>query len=48
MGARYEFIVNPQARSGRGKKIWERMEPELKRRNIDFGVHITKKKGHAG
>lgn len=47
MGARYEFIVNPQARSGRGKKIWERMEPELKRRNIDFDVYITEKKGHA-
>lgn len=48
MSARYEFIVNPQARSGRGKKIWERMEPELKRRKIDFDVYITEKKGHAG
>lgn len=47
MGARYEFIVNPRARSGRGKKIWERMEQELKRRNIDFDVYITEKKGHA-
>lgn len=48
MSARYEFIVNPQARSGRGKRIWERMEPELKRRKIDFDVYITEKKGHAG
>ena len=47
MDVRYEFIVNPQARSGRGKKIWERMETELKRRNIDYHVYITEKNGHA-
>lgn len=29
MGVRYRFIVNSQARSGRGREIWERMELTL-------------------
>lgn len=48
MGERYEFIINPQARSGRGKKIWDQIEPELKRRKTNYDVHITERKGQAG
>ena len=43
----YIFIVNPQARSGMGKMIWNRLEPELKKQRIVYQVYMTEIAGHA-
>lgn len=48
MGARYEFIINPGARSGIGEKTREMIRAEFEKSQADYGVHITKYKGHAG
>lgn len=48
MGTRYEFIINPGARSGRGEKTWKMIKAELEKCQADYGVHKTKYKGHAG
>ena len=50
MGAermKYEFIVNPQARSGMGGMIWDMICPELKKRNVDHTVRMTRRRRHA-
>lgn len=47
MAAGYDFIVNPKARSGKGEMIWRMLEPELKKKRIDYRVHMTEKQGHA-
>lgn len=44
----YYFIVNGASRTGKGKKIWRRLETELKRENIPYRAYLTKYKGHAG
>lgn len=44
---RYHFIVNPKARSGMGEMVWRRLEPELKKRRIDYQRHLTRKRRHA-
>lgn len=41
----YHVIVNPASRSGRGKKLWEEIEPELKKRTSDYEVYFSKKAG---
>lgn len=42
----YHIIVNPASRSGRGLRIWqEQVEPVLKRENIPYTVHFSRKKG---
>lgn len=38
----YHFIVNPNARSGLGKKVWKDLEIILKAKKIDYEVHFTK------
>lgn len=43
----YHFIVNPNARSGKGRAIWEELVPVLKERGIDYEVHMTGYAGHA-
>lgn len=43
----YHFIVNPNARSGLGQKVWKDLEIILKTRNIDYEVHYTKYQKHA-
>lgn len=43
----YAFIVNPISGNGRGKRIWPRIEAELKRRGIVYSVNFTERKGHA-
>ena len=43
----YHFIVNPNARSGLGQKVWSNLEIILKTRNIDYEVHFTKYQKHA-
>ncbi len=39
----YEVIVNPGARSGRGVKIWNRVEQAFKDANASYNVHYTQK-----
>lgn len=42
----YYFIVNPNSRSGAGKKIWERLRKELHIRGIEHQVSFTRYVGH--
>ena len=44
---KYTFIVNPKSRSGRGGRIWNLVEPELKKKRIDYQVFYTKHELHA-
>ena len=43
----YTFIVNPNARSGLGHKIWSSLEEVLKERNVEYEVLFTKYQHHA-
>lgn len=43
----YHFIVNPNARSGLGKKVWNELEAILKKENIEYQVYFTKYQKHA-
>lgn len=43
----YEFIVNPQARSGLGMLTWNTLEPELKKRRSEYRLYLTERKKHA-
>lgn len=38
----YNFIVNPNARSGLGQKVWNKLEKILKQEKIDYRVYFTK------
>ncbi len=43
----YSFIVNPNARSGLGKKVWNELEILLKKENVSYQVYFTKYQKHA-
>lgn len=43
----YTFVVNPNARSGMGQKIWDKLEVVLKRKNITYEVFFTQYQKHA-
>lgn len=43
----YQIIVNPGARSGRGKKNWEKIKSVLDSKEIPYAVHFTGKAGDA-
>ena len=44
----YTFIVNPNSKSGLGRKIWSRqVEPALKKQGIPYEVFFTKYRQHA-
>lgn len=43
----YTFIVNLNARSGLGHKIWSSLEKVLKERNVEYEVLFTKYQHHA-
>lgn len=43
----YRFIVNPSAKSGRGEKVWQRVERQLKRLGAEYEVFMTEKQGDA-
>ena len=43
----YSFIVNPNARSGLGQKVWAELEIILKKRNVPYKVYFTKYQRHA-
>ena len=44
---KYTFIVNPNSRSGKGAMIWDEIQPELKKRNVDYEFFMTEYTGHA-
>lgn len=44
---RYSFIVNPNSRSGMGGMIWDMIEPELKKRQVEYECFHTACTGHA-
>lgn len=43
----YYCIVNPSARSGRGKDIWEKLERKFTEKGLDYRAVFTKGPGHA-
>ena len=43
----YYCIVNPSARSGKGKEIWDKLEYKFLEKGIDYEVHLTQGPGHA-
>lgn len=43
----YNFIVNPNARSGLGQKVWKDLETILKNENVEYQVFFTKYQRHA-
>ncbi len=43
----YTFIVNPNARSGLGQKVWNELEHILKTKKIPYEVFFTKYQKHA-
>lgn len=43
----YCFIVNPNACSGKGRKIWERLAGILRQEQVAYKVSFTKGPGHA-
>lgn len=43
----YTFIVNPNARSGLGHKVWNELETILKKENVAYQVFFTKYRKHA-
>lgn len=43
----YTFIINPNARSGLGSKVWSKLEPELQKQHVNYRVFFTKYQCHA-
>lgn len=43
----YNFIINPNARSGLGRKIWNELEDTLKENDISYQAFLTKHRCHA-
>lgn len=43
----YNFIVNPNARSGLGMKVWKDLDNILKNTNVSYDVYFTKYQRHA-
>ena len=43
----YYCIVNPSARSGKGKDIWEILEKRFKEKGLEYKAHFTEGPGHA-
>lgn len=41
----YHIIVNPNARSGRGRKNWETIRHILDDQNVEYDVHFSEKRG---
>ena len=44
----YDFIINPAARSGMGKRTWKKVKKILLKHQIDFREFYTKGAGDAG
>ena len=43
----YYCIVNPSARSGKGKEIWDRLEKKLKKKGLEYRALFTEGPGDA-
>ena len=43
----YYFIVNPNSRSGAGRRVWEKIHAELVRRHVPYKCFLTRYVGHA-
>ncbi len=43
----YYCIVNPSARSGKGKEIWDKLEKKFKEKGLEYKAVFTKGPGHA-
>ena len=43
----YLFIVNPNSRSGLGRKVWDQVESVLKEKQIEYEVYFTRYQRHA-
>lgn len=43
----YHFIVNPNASGGRGMRVWQKVEKDLRRRGVEYKVRLTEKSGDA-
>ncbi|QDW73364.1 diacylglycerol kinase family lipid kinase [Lachnospiraceae bacterium KGMB03038] len=43
----YYFIVNPNARSGKGLRTWKILEQELEKKQVRYQVFFTKYQNHA-
>jgi len=41
----YHIIVNPMAKSGRGKNLWRKIEAGLIERNVKYDVYFSKREG---
>jgi len=41
----YHCIVNPSARSGKGKDIWKKLELKFHEKGIDYTAYMTKGPG---
>ena len=44
---KYSFIVNPKSCSGHGGLIWDVLEPELLKQNVEYEVFFTEHERHA-
>lgn len=43
----YHFIINPHARSGRGRQLWRELEAILRKQTFNYQAHLTTAPGHA-
>ena len=43
----YNFIVNPNAKSGLGQAVWKELESILRKENVEYQVFFTKYQKHA-
>ena len=43
----YNFIVNPNARSGLGQSVWNELEAILRKEKVEYQVFFTKYQKHA-
>lgn len=43
----YYFIVNPHSKSGRGSKMWKKLERQLKHAGAEYEAYLTEKPGDA-
>ncbi|MDD7266799.1 MAG: diacylglycerol kinase family lipid kinase [Lachnospiraceae bacterium] len=43
----YHFIINPHARSKRGRQLWRGLESILRREHFSYQAHLTTAPGHA-
>lgn len=42
----YHIIINPSSKSGRGLKIWKKIEPVLNEKNIEYKMIFSEYPGH--